>query len=69
MDGVDGSFGKSEWRGIGAAPLREPWFQQKLFQSLENARKIFPIIGKIFSNHWKTRLLPPSYQIGQTPAA
>jgi hypothetical protein len=46
---------------------------------LENARKIFsiigkigknfPTIGKIFSNHWKTALFPMSYQIGQNPGA
>ena len=50
---------------------------EKLFQSLENAQKIFPIIGKTgrnfptigkkFSNHWKTRLPPPSQRIVQNP--
>jgi hypothetical protein len=48
---------------------------ENFFQSLENCRKIFPIIGKIgpffptignfFSNHWKTGVFPASYQIGQ----
>jgi hypothetical protein len=59
-----------------ALPLLSPW-AENFFQSLENARKIFPIIGKtapnfptigkIFSNHWKTGLSPASYQIGQNP--
>jgi hypothetical protein len=34
---------------------------KNIFQSLENLRKIFPIIGKpveIFSNGWKTRRPP-----------
>ena len=29
----------------------------------------FPIIGKLFSNRWKTGLFPMSYQIGQNPGA
>ena len=30
-------------------------------------KKFFPTIGKNFSNHWKTRPSPPSYQIVQNP--
>jgi hypothetical protein len=51
--------------------------RENFFQSLENCRKIFPMVGKngvIFptigkkvSNHWKTWVLPASYQIGQNP--
>jgi hypothetical protein len=61
----------------GAGQEKELWFHENFFQSLENARKIFPIIGKIgpilptigkiFSNHWKTAVFPMSYQIGQNP--
>ena len=50
---------------------------ENFFQSLENRRKIFPIIGKIgpnfptigkkFSNHWKTPLSPTGRRIGQNP--
>ena len=46
---------------------------EKFFQSLENWRKIFPIIGKfgavfptigkLFSNHWKIRVLAASQQV------
>ncbi len=61
----------------GIDQIKESSFPKKLFQSLENARKIFPIIGKIrpfsstigkiFSNHWKTGLPPAGCQIGQNP--
>jgi hypothetical protein len=56
-----------------------PTSRENFFQSLENGREIFPIIGKIapffptigqfFSNHWKTGLLAMSYQIVRNPVA
>ena len=49
--------------------------RENFYQSLENDQKIFPIIGKnglifptigkLFSNHWKTGLLPRSQRIVQ----
>ena len=53
----------------------QPLSPENIFQSLENARKIFPIIGKsapffptigkLFSNHWKTRLPPAGQRIAR----
>ena len=83
-NGTDGTMGvcgtgRRAFFQDGAAPTGGGQARENFFQSLENGRKIFPIIGKSgpifptigkkFSNHWKTFPLPTGQRIVRPPAA